>query len=74
MPVIIDIKADYLYQKGFQKGLEMAIEKREYENKYNFVANLFQHSDFSDEKIAFVVDVDIAFVEKVKLEFENKKG
>ena len=74
MPITIDIKTDYLYNKGIEKGFEKGMTKKDYENKYNFVVSLFQNSDFSDERIAFIASVDIAFVEKVKLEFENKKG
>ena len=86
MPIIIDIETDYLYKKGFEKGFKIGFEKgfkigfekettkKDYENKYNFVMSLFQNSDFSDEKIALIASVDIAFVEKIKLELKHRKG
>ena len=70
MPITIDIKTDYLYNKGIEQGMTI----KDYENKYNFVVSLFQNSDFSDERIAFIASVDIAFVEKIKIELKHKKG
>ena len=70
MPIVIDIETDYLYNKGIEKGMT----KKDHENKYNFVMSLFQNSDFSVEKIALIASVDIAFVEKIKLELKHRKG
>jgi hypothetical protein len=74
MPITIGIETDYLYNKGIEKGIEKGMTKKDYENKYNFVMSLFQNSDFSIEKIALIASVDVAFVEKIKLELQHKKG
>lgn len=38
----------------------------DYENKLIFTKSLLTQTDFSEEKIAILVDVDIEFVRKVK--------
>lgn len=73
MPITIDIETDYLYNKGIEKGIEKGMSKKDYENKHDFVISLFQNSDFSDEKIALIAGVNAAFVERIKIELNQKR-
>jgi hypothetical protein len=51
---------------GKREGVEEGKEIMDYENKLNFAKNLLSQTDFSEEKIAVLVGVDIEFVQKVK--------
>lgn len=51
---------------GKREGVEEGKEIMDYENKLNFAKNLLPQTDFSEEKIAVLVGVDIEFVQKVK--------
>lgn len=67
MPITYDIETDYLYKKGIEKG----VERTNYQKSYGFVHNLLLESDFSDEKIARIAGVEIAFVQKVKADMSR---
>lgn len=72
MPIHYDIETDSLYLKGTEKG----IEKGKTEKSYIFVRNLILNTDIvhlSDDQIADLADVTLAFVQKVKSELIEKK-
>lgn len=54
-------------QKGVQKGKMAAYAEKD----YAFVKNLLTETDFDNHKIAHIASVDLAFVEKVKLELSK---
>ena len=51
---------------GKREGVEEGKESMDYENKLISTKNLLTQTDFSEEKIANLVGVDIEFVRKVK--------
>ena len=69
MPITYDINTDFLYNRGIEKG----IEKERHDRNFEFVKNLLQDGDFSDERIASLAGVDIAFVHEVKKVLAHKK-
>ena len=80
MPLKIDIRKDPFFAKGkaegkaagkaegkaegIEEGIEKGIEKK---NRI-FVTNLLEETDFSNEKIALMADVSVAFVKKIRKE------
>jgi Putative transposase, YhgA-like len=58
-------------EKGLEQGLEQGKEITNYENKVAFTKSLLTQTDFSDEKIADLVGVDIEFVKKVKTDISK---
>jgi predicted transposase/invertase (TIGR01784 family) len=54
--------------RGERRGKEEATEK----NKTTFITNLVQATDFSDEKIAHLAEVSVAFVQQIKKRLESK--
>ncbi len=76
MPIHYDIETDSLYLKGTEKGIEKGIEKgRQQEaavKDHLFVRNLLLDTDFSDERIALLASVTIAFVQTIRLEIVQK--
>jgi predicted transposase YdaD len=89
MPIHYEIETDALYLKGTEKGMEKGIEKgiekgmekgiekgRELEaaeKDYIFVNSLLINTDFDDAYIAFVANVTLAYVQKLRLEWASKK-
>ncbi len=59
---------EFLINRAEKQGREQEAELKE----YSFVVALLRDSDFSSEKIAHLVGVSVAFVEKVKKELEIK--
>ncbi len=57
---------EYLLQKAKKEGLKEGLEKGAREKSVAFIKSLLGSTDFSDEKIAAVADVTVAFVEQVK--------
>jgi hypothetical protein len=53
-------------KEGREIGLSQGMAIKELEEKTNFTKNLLLQTDFSDEKIANLVGVDINFVQEVK--------
>ena len=53
-------------QEGIEQGIEKGKEITDYENKFAFTKSLLTQTDFSEEKIADLVGVNIEFVRKVK--------
>ena len=53
-------------EEGIEEGIEQGMDIKEKEDKTNFTKNLLQQSDFSDEKIALIVGVDMEFVEEMR--------
>ena len=53
-------------QEGREEGREEGMSIKEIEDKTNFTKNLLTQTDFSEEKIASLVGVDIEFVRQVK--------
>jgi predicted transposase YdaD len=51
---------------GLSQGLSQGMAIKELEDKTNFTKNLLLQTDFSDEKIANLVGVDINFVQEIK--------
>ncbi|MDZ7896734.1 MAG: hypothetical protein U5N85_01710 [Arcicella sp.] len=52
--------------EGREEGIELGMSLKEKEDKTNFTKNLLQQTDFSDEKIADLVGVEIGFVKEIK--------
>jgi flagellar biosynthesis/type III secretory pathway protein FliH len=65
-------------EKGMEKGIEKGIEKgRELEaaeKDYIFVNSLLINTDFDDAYIAFVANVTLAYVQKLRLEWASKNN
>jgi hypothetical protein len=53
---------DFLYQKGEKIGEQRGEQKKE----YNFIVNLLEETDFSDEKIAALTDADLELVRQIR--------
>jgi hypothetical protein len=70
MPIHYDIETDSLYLKGIEKGISITATKMD----YLFVSNLLKGTDFSNDKIAYFVDVPLSFVIKIKHDLTNKKN
>jgi hypothetical protein len=55
---------------GFREGLEQArlenLAMNGKKHETTFIKNLFTHTDFSDEKIASIAGVEIAFVKEMR--------
>ena len=80
MPIHYDIETDSLYLKGtekgtqigIEKGIEIGVEKEAARKDYVFVRSLLLNTDFTDDKIADVAAVTLAFVQKVKSELHPR--
>lgn len=59
---------DYLYRKGETKGVTIGEEKK----NHKFVENLIVKLQLTDEQVAEVAEVDLAYVAKIRAELENK--
>jgi hypothetical protein len=53
-------------EQGIEQGIEQGKDIKEQEKNYNFTKALLLDTDFSEEKIATLVGVDISFVKEVK--------
>ena len=53
-------------KEGLEQGREEGMSIKEIEDKTNFTKNLLTQTDFSEEKIASLVGVDVEFVKEVK--------
>jgi hypothetical protein len=51
---------------GMKKGVELGEKNATYKKDVAFTKSLLTQTDFSEEKIAVLVGVDIEFVQKVK--------
>jgi hypothetical protein len=67
-----NIEDDPIFIEGFQKGLEIAKEKAMGQRTRAFVTNLLLHTDCTNEKIASLANVTLAFVEDVAKSLESK--
>jgi len=56
---------------GMKKGMEKWIEKGREEERRAFVENLLSETEFSDEKIASLVNVTVDFVNKIRMNFKS---
>ncbi len=72
MPYRVEVEKDPYFIQGIEKGKKEGIEKGEYKKNYEFVVNLLMEQTFSDTKIAALANVDISFVERVKVDLLNK--
>lgn len=66
MPIYYDIEKDYLYKKGIEKG----IEKTKREDAIIFIKSLLTNTEFTHEKIAQLIGVDIDFVKEIAGDFQ----
>ncbi len=64
MPIVYDIKTDYLYQQG--------MITKDHENKVNFVKKLLLNTTHTDKEIANFADVTIEFVQEIKKSIDKK--
>lgn len=73
----IDVKHDYLYLKGIEKGIEegikMAIAKENERKCKLIVTNLLIKGLFSIEDISAIADVPIVFVLKIQRQLNAAK-
>ena len=69
MPIHYDYEADTLYKKG----REIEAAKKDYTFVRSLLLNTGRHEQFSDEEIALLVGVTIAFVLKVKSDLAKEK-
>jgi predicted transposase YdaD len=53
-------------EEGREEGIELGMSLKEREEKTNFTKNLLQQTNFSEEKIADLVGVEINFVKEIK--------
>ncbi len=61
-------------KKGMEKGIEQEMSIKEKEDKTNFTKSLLLQTDFSDEKIALIVGVDIEFVKEMRTSLQQNKN
>lgn len=59
-------------KKGLKQGLKTGIEKGIEESKLDFVSNLLRLTDFSDEKIALLAEVEVTLVTKMRQQLQAK--
>jgi predicted transposase YdaD len=76
----IDLKSDPFFLEGreegkeegieigTEKGIEIGMTKKDFENVSNFLLN----TDFSDERIAFLLNVKLTFIDEVRTKIKNK--
>ncbi|MBL7816308.1 MAG: hypothetical protein JNL70_14910 [Saprospiraceae bacterium] len=55
-------------ERDIEKGIKKGKIETEHHKNFEFTKNLLLDSDISIEKIALLVGVDVAFVQKVKTE------
>lgn len=62
---------DPFYQEGYQKGLEIAKTQK----GFGIVSRLLQNTNFKNEKIAFLINVELSFIEEVraKINIQNNQ-
>jgi hypothetical protein len=65
----MDFEDDPWYLEGYEEGLKMRKDR-----EWLFVTNLLKQTDFSDERIAFLVNVPLTFVAEVKKSLEKPKS
>ena len=53
-------------EEGFELGIGQGMSIKEKEDKTIFTKNLILQTDFSDEKIALLVGVDVKFIEEIR--------
>ncbi len=53
---------------GTEKGIEIGMTKKDFENVRNFLLN----TDFSDERISFLLNVKLTFIDEVRNKIKNK--
>lgn len=63
---VAEIRAGEALKKGLRKGLRKGLAKGRTEEKIKVVRRLLAEKGFTVKKIADIVDVSVAFVEKVK--------
>ena len=73
MPIHYEIETDALYLRGEEKGIEKGIELEAAKKDYIFVNSLLINTNFDDAYIAFVANVTLAYVQKLRLELAQKK-
>ena len=66
MPILFDIETDFLYlkgyQKGFEQGLQIGIEKWTYRKNAMLIEKLILEGRLNKKQIAEFVEVTEAFV------------
>ena len=62
MPILFDIETDFLYLKGFEKGLQIGIEKWKNHKNAMLVEKFLIESLLDTKRIAEFVEVTEAFV------------
>jgi hypothetical protein len=70
----MDIKDDDWYLEGYQEGLKIAQARLEYEKDFGIVTRFLQTTDCTNERITFLINVPLSFVEKVEMELEKQKA
>lgn len=67
---------DYFFNKGKKLGIELGKELEKQNDQKFFVTNLIQNTNFnfSDQDIASLASVLVAFVETVRKELKEKKN
>ena len=74
----IDIENDPFYLEGEEKGIEIGIEKgieigmvgKDYEN----VKHLLLNTRYSDDEIAFILNVKLSFIDEVRTKISNQNS
>jgi hypothetical protein len=62
---------DFLYRRGFAKGMAKAEAKGEEIKTHTMIENLIKFG-LTDEQVAEVVEVDLAYVKKIRTELNKK--
>jgi predicted transposase/invertase (TIGR01784 family) len=63
---------EMLEEKGIEKGIERGIERGRTEAQAQFVTNLLAKLHLTDDQIADIAGVDLAFVERIKQALNSK--
>ncbi len=75
MPIHYDFEADTLYLRGEEKGIEKGRAEEAARKDYAFVRSILLNKaivPITDEQIALLAGVTVAFVQKVRLELKNE--
>ncbi len=63
---VLDRERRIGFKEGFEQARLQILAMKDKEYKTTFIKSLFIHTDFSDEKIASVACVEIAFIKEIR--------
>ena len=73
MYTVIDLLRDQGIEKGIEKGLAQGIEKGRQEGRQEDIEKLLLKGALSPEEIASILEVDLAWVQKIARKVAGKE-